>query len=59
MRVLWPISDKKQSRDFKAFANKFIVDLEKAGHIPNGTFRLSHLHTCSGDRFASFLVFQC
>jgi HAUS augmin-like complex subunit 6 len=51
LKTIWPITDKKQAREFKALAHGFLVQLEKEGKLPPNTVRLSHLHTCSGDRF--------
>ncbi|KAL6073756.1 hypothetical protein QOT17_004754 [Balamuthia mandrillaris] len=51
-RDCWPIYDQKvQGRDFKKHSYTLLAQLEKEGKLPANTVRLSHLQTCSGERF--------
>lgn len=51
---MWPIVDKKQSRDFKTTCHSLLAKLEKDSNLPSGIVRLSHLHSASGERYASY-----
>jgi hypothetical protein len=63
-RLVWPVHDKTQSRDFKKLVFTLLQQLEKEDHLPPNTIRQSHIQTCSGERyilhvlaaFASFLL---
>lgn len=56
---MWPITEKKQGREFKTLTHNLLAKLEKDSHLPLGTVRLSHLQSASGERYViPFLLIQ-
>lgn len=50
-RLVWPVHDKVQARDFKKLVFTLLQQLEKEDNLPPNTVRQSHIQTCSGERY--------
>jgi len=50
-RTCWPIVSKDQQRDFKKLLFAKLSEMEAKRLLPSNIVQMSHLHTCSGERF--------
>eukprot|EP01028_Stygiella_incarcerata_P012608 TRINITY_DN793_c0_g1_i1.p1 TRINITY_DN793_c0_g1~~TRINITY_DN793_c0_g1_i1.p1 ORF type:complete len:541 (-),score=167.02 TRINITY_DN793_c0_g1_i1:982-2517(-) len=52
---IWPIMERTQGRDFRRVSFQILSQYEKDGLLPPGSVRQSHLQSCMGQRFYSFI----
>ncbi len=54
-KAVWPIIDRAQEKDFRRLMFARLSELERDGHLPQNSVRLSDLTSAKGDRLYGML----